>query len=457
MKHLLLLACCCFALSAAGQAILADKENRTSILNIPSGVGLDVSDQKISLDINNFVSQTVREKKWLFGVKYIGGNDNKESRLFDNGKYVFGSEIAGAIAYSWLRKSNEQKEAERRYHDLLASIGKQTTNDFDALVNEISTDFQAAVVKLKASGATDDQIEFVKSFYLQDIPTIDASNVTQLTFLNEKLDATRKELDGTTYRKTLAKLGLSVAQIDIVRDEFLVKVLDYYDKQNVEAKVLSLSRKQIIAAKTLVQIERLNGVDRCYVYLRGGINGRKFTTVGAVGDSAFFKPIEFQGNFVEVGFNVLRRGRRYFGISLMNEFTSSFADLKQSKYAISLVDSIGGKVYERKEEKTAYLGDYYTFHRQIVKIDYATRYPFLDKSTLVAGPYVRLVFQNDDQLDNQFTVGYGINFYKNSGKFIVGSFIEAPNLYSSGSLINTIEKCSFGFRASYVFSELIGM
>jgi hypothetical protein len=219
--------------SLSAQFILSDDEERTTFLNTPSSLSLS-TDEKFSLSVNNIVDARSKLTSFLWGVNYKGGIADDESFIFKEGDFVFSSEANAFVGLSFRldrgskylnimideqKESTSYKDLAQKYNSIYNSFIKSVVWDSKSLRNFNQRFLGKSTVKKNKSG---NYMPFDEENAVTFI-----SDPIQIFFRKvEELDYNSQNNFGD-YRKHLStskKLKLSQTKINIIRNEFLVKV-----------------------------------------------------------------------------------------------------------------------------------------------------------------------------------------------------------------------------------------
>lgn len=435
--------------SAQAQFITGDTENRSSILNQPTSVGVDIADEKLNFEFNNIHGQAARENKLLSGLKYSGGNSQGISKVFKGGDFVFGSEFSGFLAYSTLLKDSNIKSFEdsiringKLAEELKESLTKAIDSNFQKKLLEFSIEKQGILKLLLFNDSTKKSIDDLKYFE------------------NMLVNSSGSELKDTSYRKFLYSQKFTKVEIDSYKD-FIIESLKKYDTSLLNGDYQKYQKVIFMYESKKANYENNQGTRRFSVFFRGGLNGKKFNLIDSLSSGDLkFNEIEFRGGFTEIGANLLLKGRYYIGISYLHDWVDNLSDLEETEFSITRQDTINNEIFQFKETKNAFIGEQYReFEKNILYIDFAATFPFKDESTLMLSPYFRRNWVIDNsKLEDTSDLGISLNWHKNDGNFLFGIFLESPDTGNANDNDgNIFDRLSFGFRTNYSFNTLVGL
>jgi hypothetical protein len=448
MKKTNLLLILLMPMALHAQFIVGDSKDRSSILNQPAAVGIDVTDAKVNFEFNNIHGQTAYKNKLLVGVRYSGGNTQGSSQLFKGGQFVFGSELKGFIAFSWL----ENDAIVRAYNKQIYDVDKSNHDKRAELLVTLNQYLTADI----AAKFADKEKQKLAFFVIFNKPG--KTSAEDVTFLQTRpLKSDQSDLEDTSYRVFLKAMNFTEAEMNIVRD-FFIKAHSYVDATYGQFASDNAAKRASLGELRDSYL-RIKGGRRNTFFIRGGINGKQFDLLDTLEDtSVAFAERTFRGGFFEVGFNRFINGRCYLGISFLRDWIDNLGALSEQEFSIAKADSIGDDQYEYKQTKKAFIGDYVKSVQNTIYLDGAYLFPFQDQSTLALSPYFRINMPGGKSAVNSTDFGTSVNWYKNNHKFMFGVFVEFEDLaddYETGKSFLT--RPGFGFRTNYSFNTLVGL
>lgn len=203
-------------------------------------------------------------------------------------------------------------------------------------------------------------------------------------------------------------------------------------------------------------------IQKNLVYLKGGFVGTSFKYDTANDSSSIserFINKDFQGYRFELGYTRQWKRYNFLGFNFAMNSTFNVDSLASTTYKFETVDASVTPNVTTSQEFEALSGDFDTFLKYGISIDYVHLFPFHDsnasdkeikdsKLMLSLNPYLRHYFYNGaDGLKPNTSIGVGVySFNKNNGSIAGGIFIQADDVFNvaNDEDSNLSNRISFG-------------
>ena len=421
-----------------------DAKGKSSMLNQPSSIGVDLEDSKLNLEFNNIYGQHSRNFKVLYGIKYKGGAEDGISQLFNKSDFVFGNEMSSFLGLSFMTKPGDEKKWDKKI-DSISTLRAEITSIHKKLIADtINYFFTSTLSKLDE--------EKKKSLFVYIYDTDDTSSVASIYDLDFEAKVKDKqiqhffesiELKDTVYQKKIKqhlKILKQIVDSAIYKQSLLDFSDSYLHKKRNEIRTDSWKKARIT------------------FFLNGGLSGHNFKMINTMDLGLITKKMEFRGGHFGVGANIRLRGKHYIGLLYNVEWIDNFSDLDKNTYFLSKKDTIEGSIYDSKTEMIAYSGDYVKYQKHTLGIDFVNQFSFSDFSKIALNlPYVRYnSYSGLEDSANTLDIGISANFYKAKGRFLFGLFVELEDLTNeNNSDRKELNRLTAGFRLNYaLFTQL---
>lgn len=417
------------------QVLNQDAKGNSSILFNGSTLGVDIQDASISCALNNFRNQHIADSsnKLMYGFNLKAKNNDGVAELFTQGSFNPESKIIGIIGRSWYSDN-----------DLYF---QKTNKTLRSKINELENLTQ----------------NFVKNIngIIDTIKVVKDSNETELKELKEELknliesvaleDLSNKMLSVATKYKTYKKI------IESVSLTTKLKYLQYLGtKQDLENEVKSLESEFVSLRKY--------GYKRVTYYITGGINSSIFKLQNTIDTSNFsnsFKNQEYYGYDFKLGMNCQFGGEWILGTSIGIQKNNTQDNLTKKEYTLRTVTSNSSQQLISEKKITAFAGDYKTFQQAKIEAD-VVRFIKAGKDIVALDLYLRQFFPINNTISTDITnIGISTYFFKNTGNFIGGIYIEFPDVFNNidrGKGSNELKpferRISFGLVAKISLNSL---
>jgi hypothetical protein len=442
MKKLLLfiLVLTLYSVKVRAQFNAPDSKDKSSFLNQPSSVGIELEGGKLNVDFNNIKSQHSAENKWLVGVRYKGNAENGISQLINSGDMVFGNEINGFLGYSFTTSLKE----EMIWVKLLENMDSTAVEH----IQKAKTSIKLEIYKFKKeSGLSGKQINMVYVFLFNESDTTEMPEFSEI-----QVDTSEKSInDFFSESKLNSEQFKKVKVLLRTINRILVEEKAFNDSLT-ETRIEYNIRKYEAQSKSL-------GKSRITVFINGGVSGHKFSLIESQ-ESGLpgIQKIKFRGGKIGIGANIRLNGKNYIGLLYNIDWVDNFPDLNKRTSSFTDRDTIDGKFFNAKTELTAYDGIYQKFQKHTIGFDFMNQISFSDLSRIALNfPYIRCnSYSGLKDAKSTFDFGVSANFYQTSGHFLFGLFAELEDFANSNdSQYNTFSRLSFGFRVNYsLFTDL---
>lgn len=241
-------------------------------------------------------------------------------------------------------------------------------------------------------------------------------------------------------------------------------------KTNVEKPYRALSKENFT---TKVKFNKGRpGYYRLTAYLFGGITAldfKRFDKIDSLNLENSFADEYFRGGHFGIGIN-FEYWRFRFGLTYAYTKTSNFSALTATEYTLQSSTVINNQTLQTKDVVTAYGGGRYgEVEKNDLNIDiiYNCRLDKNGKNHILINPYLRAsMFSRDTSLlINKANLGIGGYFFKESGKFLGGLYIELPDINNNiekkkpadkQNLRPPLKRLNFGIVTKFSLKALFG-
>jgi hypothetical protein len=205
------------------------------------------------------------------------------------------------------------------------------------------------------------------------------------------------------------------------------------------------------------------------LYGFGGVEAMRFKMFNEVDSlvlSNSFEDQSFQGGHLGVGGN-LQWGSLIFGASYSYLSTNTFGLLSSDEYILRETRLSGNQSLIQDKKINAYSGDYAEVEINELNLDFAAniRLDKASKNHVLINPYFRsqLFTRDAAALPNSMNVGCGFYFFRQTGKFLGGFYVELPDLgnnyekmkpLAEQHLRPPLKRMTFGVVAKFSFRSM---
>ena len=219
-------------------------------------------------------------------------------------------------------------------------------------------------------------------------------------------------------------------------------------KEHVEKPYRALSNPRFNAKVEFNKGRK--GYYKFTTYLFGGINAmdfKRFDKIDSTNLENSFVDEYFRGGNFGIGFN-FEYWRFRFGLTYAYTKTSNFSALSATEYTLQSSTVINNQTLQTKDAVTAYGGGRYgEVEKNDLNIDiiYNCRLDKDGENHILINPYLRAsMFSRDTSLlINKANLGIGGYFFKESGKFLGGLYIELPDINNNIEKKKPVDKQNF--------------
>jgi hypothetical protein len=394
------------------QTLTQDAKGKSSLLFHGSYVGLNILETEAIIGVNNLGGGVAASQRSVFGAELRAKNNKGVTTLFNNGsptpdarlRFLYGRSFASVKKIS------------------LLDVNRQTEiNDSILLLTNEFMD--------RAQDYLNKQYEAIRNKNERDRISEELNTLLS----QRKLRFPERISIDPDESQRLLKRRIKEFTADLA-EPYLEKINKLRDERNRLRRGDSTSVQRSILP-----------------YITGGIRATSFRQALAIDTSNFinsFPTTYFRGGNFGVGVNG-QVGPFLVGI-LYNLYveTDNFDYLKTKEYTYRQTQTKGGSSLVSEEKITAYSGDYTPVTAQELSIDALRFFKVGSKTILPVTLYSRISFNsnNADKYPNVFTLGGGIYFFQNNGKFLGGLYVELPDI--NNNVERTFNKTNPNLRRS---------
>jgi len=180
------------------------------------------------------------------------------------------------------------------------------------------------------------------------------------------------------------------------------------------------------------------------------------------GLSKVFTNEPFLGGFYSIGANY-ERGQYLVGTSLEYEYTNNFDLLTKESYTLTTKEVKGNQTLESTKDITAYTGNYSTYKRINLNVDFIWFTLLAERQYVAWNIYLRYHSSQSTSVVPSYTdLGIGAYFFNKDNKFLGGVYLEAPDFNQNlegakknPAYRNLENRLTFGVVARFNFSSII--
>ncbi len=424
--------------SAQAQITSQDADGQSSILYQGSNINFDLGKAALSATWNNYRKSALDSPHILiWGLSASSKNKDGLSELFNQGKLTTLSRLDGFIG---LRINGTKQEL--------------------ALNNRITALYRSAAIR--------DYIAALN--YPTALPGwVNTSDAADRVELRDTLKAMMKHSAG--FDKDLASLTelearfktagrpAAAAAIQVVADSLTAR----------QKKIAALQTDFLAAQHQIVSLNaelteyRSNHVSHSWtIYLNGGWNANKFNFYS--GDttrpslSARFDTVKFWGGFIDLGVNYDFGAHWTFGASIGYERYNNLDSFSTNDFDLETVSTVNNQELIQDTKYSAYTGHYVAYNRYNLKTDALYFGKVNDDYRYVWNVlYTRLIAPfGTSAIRSIWNAGSCITFYKSSGKFSGGIYVQSTDVFDHMGAGNSFgSRLSFGVVAKYSFQSIV--
>jgi hypothetical protein len=400
-----------------GQGVTQSAEGKSTVLLEGSAVGIDLAKTELSFGWNNLNQSVVKSNNGLLiGSVLRVKNSEGIGKLFSKGDLVPQANWSGYMGWYF---SNANDIKENNYKTEKDKLLKKAGELFEDTLN-IVTDVLAAeyIVNSQKRAAA---VKEVKDFFT-NLPATE-----KLFFITRFFSTAENDEEKKVFKSRLK--------------ERLVEV-----KKNVEIDYRKLSKER------LLHISKTNQPDYYKITLFGfggveAMDFKRFNGFNPVNLTNSFSDVYFRGGNFGIGANA-EWWRFRFGLTYSYAKTHNFSSLTVAEYKLTSSSTINNQTLNTEEKINAYSGKKYgrveknEFNFDIV---YNCKLDKDAKNHLLINPYIRAnLFSRDTSLLlNTTNVGLGGYFFKETGAFLGGIYLELPDINNNIEKKKPLDKQNF--------------
>jgi hypothetical protein len=441
--HFVFIALLVISQSVRSQVITQSAEGTGTVIMEGSTISLDLGKTDLSFGWNNLNKNIVKSNNgWLMGGEVKVKNSDGIGSLFSKGELV---PQGGANLFFGRYWSNAELMASEdgkylKMKKVLLDKAKQLLEDTLFLeIDKIAADnIQDPLIKKRAIDAVNEQ-------YKKAVK----NGSTLFVFQPSRFKVADDDANIKAFRTALQKRMLEV-------------------KENVEKPYRQISNARFLSKVKFNKSRQ--GYYKFTAYLFGGINAmdfKRFDKIDSTNLENSFVDEYFRGGHFGVGLN-FEYWRFRFGLTYTYVKTSNFSSLTATEYTLQSSTVINNQTLQTKDVVTAYSGGKYgRVEKNDLNIDviYNCKLDKDGENHILINPYLRAsMFSRDKSLlINKANLGIGGYFFKESGKFLGGLYIELPDINNNiekkkpvdkQNLKPPLKRLSFGIVAKFSLKAL---
>lgn len=442
--------------ATSAQKITQSAEGTGTVIMEGSTISLDLGKTDLSFGWNNLRKSVVGKNNGpLYGGEVKVKNAEGIGSLFSKGELV----PQGSLNF-FLGKY---------FSNAISSIKNSPANQFDTPVEGAEeTKYLERKKELLKKAAS-----LLEVIFLQEIDAIAKAKITTIAKITPAVDAVKAEYELIPEGQKLffpVSFNASDADIEIAAFRAALKARLLAVKKQVEIPYRELSNARHLS---IVKFNKnRKGYYKITGYFFGGINSidfKRFEKIDSSNLENSFKDEYFRGGHFGVGINI-EYWRFRFGLTYAYTKTSNFSALSSSEYTLQSSTVINNQTLQSKNTITAYGGTKFgAVEKNELNIDIIYNCK-LDKDAenhLLINPYLRAsLFSRDTSLlINKTDIGIGGYFFKQSGKFLGGIYLELPDVNNNAekkkpadkqNLRPPLGRLSFGIVTKFSLKALFG-
>lgn len=398
-------------IKSLAQGLTKNAKGEGSVLFKGNHLTLDVAESKISFGLNNLQSKFGDKCGFVWGINANGENESGIAGLIGEGTVVPNASLKGFIGVSTSNgipkalNSRLDKEV-ASYRELLEKLDISSWEDIKntILINTLGNDLK----KLRANQLKALRNALTQGFYIENLKNFKSDEDTSDEIKKLEKDAIEK----------IKKSGKKILE-------------------NVENQQKKLSND---IQKTENEISTSNFYQHIF-YLSGGAGSTSFKLVPKIttpfNDS--FINTTFLSKNLGLGANFLFKNI-IIGASYKCVLRNNLATLKEKTYTIRTTTpsttANDNQVLIEESKVTAYptsdTKQYLEVGLKELNLDVVINKKLDEKSKnfLLINPYLnaQVKSKNESVIPKNFSIGCGLYYYKESGKFLGGIYFELPDV-----------------------------
>ena len=418
------------------QTITKNAEGESTVLFRGNNIGLDIGETELSFGFNNLQNSLGEESKFIIGGSVKAKNNSGLGSLFSKGELVPEAELGGFAGWSFSNglPSAYNKEA----NDII--------EDYSEFIEDYSGQIKSKVKNLIISTFGDNypvvKDDLVESNKNNDFPIFN-------NYLKTMISAEKDE-----GKKTI----LTTLMNNIDQDS-LIKDFDS-EKDKLEERISSL--EQQLDKKDYYQL---------IIFGFGGINASEFkrnTQSESIVDlSNAFEDEKFRGGNIGIGLN-FQYNNLIFGAKFSYLETNNFSLLTSKEFTLRSTTTIDDQTLIEEKKITAYSGSYGEVIVNELSADLIWNLKLDRKAEnhILINPYLKsqINSRNSDLLPSSTNIGCGFYFFKQTGSFLGGLYVELPDVdnnfekakpIENQNLRDPLKRLSFGIVSKISIGSLL--
>jgi hypothetical protein len=389
------------------QVLVQDSKGSSTVLYHGCTVGFDLSEAALGFSYNNNTNRRTEDHHFIWGVQFSAKNKDGTANLLATGKFSPETKETVTFGYTFSNVSSSE------YEKLSLAIGS-LYRDIEGLDRELQ---QTAKTSFEG--------------YLVTIRNIKDS---------DKLEA---ELRDVLTQKDFRDLSASVASLIIKYQDFKNGLLILSEELSVRFGPALHTKQEKVTALAHLENEQTNYRSthryvRAALFINLGLSTNSFKYYDGTSTADLesrFHDTYHKGALANLGMNLQWGGRYIFGLSGGINRINNLDSLTKKDFALQTIEIVGSRELIEEKKITAYAGTYGTLIQYTLNADIVRFHKFGLREVLVSHLYVRhKISGNHNLVPTQTDVGLGAYFFKNSGTFLGGLYLEAPDI------ANNIEK-----------------
>lgn len=408
-----------------GQAITQSAEGTGTVIMEGSIISLDLGKTDLTFGWNNLNKNIVKSNNgFLVGGEVKVKNAEGIGSLFSKGGLVPQGGANLFFGHYW-------SNAEIGNY----SANKPAGNSDEEYLKEKRRLLQIAII-------------FLEDTLYKEIESIAKKHISDDVKKNEAIQTVKDEYDNSPDKLFFpGRFSENDADIEIKAFRTELKERLKKVKVNVEKPYRALSKENYTTKVTFNKGRP--GYWKFTSYLFGGVNAvdfKRFDKTDSANLENSFVDEYFRGGNFGIGFNV-EYWRFRFGLTYSYTKTSNFSALTATEYTLQSTTVINNQALQTKNAVTAYGGKYGEVEKNDLNIDliYNCKLDKDGENHILINPYLRasMLSRDTSLLINKANLGIGGYFFKESGKFLGGLYIELLDINNNIEKKKPVDKQNF--------------
>ncbi len=429
-----------YATIVAAQGITQSADGKSTVLLPGAAASIDITKTNLSFGYNNLDNIVVqRNNRWMLGGSMAVKNKDGIGNLFSSGTLVPDGTLDIFGGYTW---SN-------------AILGVEGT------ANAYFKNYVAALLKTFEDSAN--------GVFLTESAVILDPGDRNIAY--KKLLGEYQTFVSAGHVANRFPAGMNLTDTDPSVAQYRKNVQDKLTKifAGITEKTTDFDAYRKKAAQERIADNRSNFY-RISLFTFGGIHAtefKRFTKLDTADYSKSFANEYFRGGKIGIGVNVAYRQWR-LGVTYAYEMTNNLASLNSADYTIKNESTNNGQSISTEDKITAYSGNYGKVEVNELNVDliYNIKLDPKAQTHVLLNPYIRanLYSRDTSLITNTFNLGLGAYFYKATGGFIGGLYIELPDAGNNAErnkqladqhLLPPLKRLSFGIVTKFSLKSLL--